>query len=322
MGMKDLAHNQWYPLFQSRELTQAPRRFTRFGEDYVAFRTAEGQPVMMADRCPHLGASLSLGRRSGDRLVCPFHGFEFAADGQCRHIPARGPDGPIPGALRNQTIPLTESWGLIFGWWGPGAMKPMSPPNLEAFDAGWHYSEISDLWPVHLTRAIENQLDVAHLPFVHRRSIGRGLDPQIRALKVESEETEIRIWSGHRRASVSIDPPPDKEDPPGIVFVYPGLWQLRIHQQLRLVVAFVPVSDQATRFYVRSCRRRSYGLLNPWVSWLFGLANRWVLGEDRKVVSSLTPSSSLDAKDVLLDADRAILEFRRNWRRLRDADNS
>ena len=36
------------------------------------------------------------------------------------------------------------------------------------------YSTIRRQWANHYARAIENQLDVVHLPFVHHNTIGRG----------------------------------------------------------------------------------------------------------------------------------------------------
>lgn len=50
--------------------------------------------------------------------------------------------------------------------------------ELDAFDvvrnSSFAYDHINDTWGVHYSRVIENQLDVSHLAFVHRTTIGRG----------------------------------------------------------------------------------------------------------------------------------------------------
>ena len=41
-------------------------------------------------------------------------------------------------------------------------------------DSSFAYDHTEDFWNVHYSRVIENQLDVSHLAFVHRTTIGRG----------------------------------------------------------------------------------------------------------------------------------------------------
>ncbi len=48
-----------------------------------------------ADRCPHLGGSLSLGRLNGTVVICPSHGARFdLADGRTLHWAGRDQDPP------------------------------------------------------------------------------------------------------------------------------------------------------------------------------------------------------------------------------------
>ncbi len=41
-------------------------------------------------------------------------------------------------------------------------------------DSSYVYSHVEDIWSVHYSRVIENQLDVSHLALVHHNTIGRG----------------------------------------------------------------------------------------------------------------------------------------------------
>lgn len=320
--MNEFPSNLWYPLFLAREVVHQPRRFERFGVPWVVCRLEDGRLFMAQDRCPHLGASLSDGKIIGNRLECPFHGFCFEGDGRCTHIPALGLEGRIPEKLRLKTLPLREVQGWIWGWWGEKAADPDLIPLFAEFRQGWHWQDIASDWSVHVTRAIENQLDVAHLPFVHRKSIGAGGRTLVEGPYVEADQDSIRIWVTNRRDDGA--PPRSLESlasaakdlPPSIEFRFPGLWQLRIHPTLRLLVAFVPVHAGQTRFYVRACHQVRIPLLSGLYSRLLGLSNRWILREDQRVVTRILPASSLDAdNDHLIAADRAIVQFRKLWRR-------
>ena len=44
---------------------------------------------MLDDRCPHRAAPLSMGTLDGDQVVCPYHGFTYAADGTCVRVPSQ-----------------------------------------------------------------------------------------------------------------------------------------------------------------------------------------------------------------------------------------
>ena len=108
----------WYPILESTELKTKPLRIERLGVHLVCWRTSDGEPHASTDRCPHLGAALSGGKVSQDRLICPFHGFEYSRNGQCQHIPAIGRKGKIPKGMRLEKFVLQERLGFIWLWWG------------------------------------------------------------------------------------------------------------------------------------------------------------------------------------------------------------
>lgn len=48
-----------------------------------------GEPVALADRCPHRGLPLSHGVRDGDTLRCGYHGMAFGRSGACVAVPSQ-----------------------------------------------------------------------------------------------------------------------------------------------------------------------------------------------------------------------------------------
>jgi phenylpropionate dioxygenase-like ring-hydroxylating dioxygenase large terminal subunit len=84
--------------------------------DLVVIRNRSGAISVWEARCPHSGASLADGRlsRSGDRLRCPFHGWEFSTatgpeSGTCVAIP-----GSDPRKVAVTSHPVLEVDGSIF----------------------------------------------------------------------------------------------------------------------------------------------------------------------------------------------------------------
>ena len=168
-------------------------------------------------------------------------------------------------------------------------------------------------WPVHYSRAIENQLDVAHLPFVHRTTIGAGGRSRVEGPYVEADATHIRVW-----VTNSVDDglaPRDQAQlaaaaaghEPGLDFRFPGVWLLNISATFKNFIAFVPLNERCTRYYLRSYFRFGPAWLARPFGWLISLSNRYILGQDHRVVVTQTPAASPDAtQDRLVGADRAI----------------
>lgn len=313
-----LIENQWYPVLESREIGNKPVAFERLGQRLVCWRTAAGHPVAQHDRCPHLGASLAQGKVSRDRLVCPFHGFEFDAEGHCRHLPANGRQGKIPKGLEVATFLLREAHGFIWLWLGQAQEIYPPLPFFPELEHGWRYGTVMAVWPVHYSRAIENQLDVAHLAFVHRTTIGAGGRSFVDGPYVEADAAGIKVWvtnfrdegQAHRTQEALALAATQKE--PGLHFLFPGVWLLNISPRMKNFIAFVPVNEGVTLYYVRVYHRIKNLVLATLYEFFVGLSNRFILNQDRRVVVTQTPLDSRQAsQDRLIGADRAIIQFRR-----------
>ena len=318
--------NQWYPVLESREVRRRPLAAERLGRALVFWRTADGRAAAHPDRCPHLGASLAKGKVCRDRLVCPFHGFEFDARGRCRHIPANGRQGRIPKGMGARTFPLREAHGLVWLWWGEAREQYPPLPFFPELESGWRHGTVTVDWPVHYTRAIENQLDVAHLAFVHKSTIGAGGRSFVHGPYVEADALGVKVWVSNSRDLGQPRRRPEelaaaaRATEPGLQFLFPGVWLLNISPRLKNFIAFVPVNETETRYYLRVYHRVQNPLLAQAFEFLMGLSNRFILNQDRRVVTTQTPKDSgLADGDRLIPADRAISQFRRWHARLHDA---
>jgi phenylpropionate dioxygenase-like ring-hydroxylating dioxygenase large terminal subunit len=161
--------NFWYPAVQANELADEPRRVRMLGQDFVLFRDSDGQPRCLANTCSHRGGSLAGGKLKGDCIECPYHGWQFDGDGQCRKIPSLGAGAGIPARTRVDAYPVQEKYGLIFAFLGdlPADQRPplLEIPEFESADwrATWMEYEVD----FNYERSVENGLDPAHNEFVH-----------------------------------------------------------------------------------------------------------------------------------------------------------
>lgn len=301
----------WYAIASSRELRSTkPLAVERFGQRWVIFRHAKGVAVLR-DRCPHRAVALSGGRVRGECIVCPFHGFEFGADGACKLIPAQ-PSLPIPKTMCTPSLRALEQHDYVFAWWGP---EPDELPKVDWFSelegcAGPYEFAVDT--NTGLSRNIENQLDFTHLPFVHASSIGRFIqDP---AMEVETAVDNNRI-----RAFL-------QGQPDGYVELrLPNLWINQIGKRTFVSLAFVPLTRERTRLYARYYQGRfRVPLLRDLHGWFMTWGNRWILGQDIRVVDTHQPavSPALDGSEVLLKSDAPIIAYRRARERAHNAERS
>jgi phenylpropionate dioxygenase-like ring-hydroxylating dioxygenase large terminal subunit len=310
--------NHWYAILDSRELGRGrPVGVKRLGEELVVWRAADGVHCV-ADKCAHRGASLAAGCLAGERVRCPFHGLEFDGGGRCTLIPANGKAAPVPENFRVVSYPAREEHGFVWIWWGEPRETLPSLPFFDDLREGLSWSGCADPWPVHFTRAVENQLDVAHLPFVHHNTIGRDGKTLVHGPLVRVDGDDMKFWilSETDHGQMLMKPaefPEPREGQFHIHFRFPNLWQNWIGPKLRVFVSFTPVDEENTVLYMRFYQ----GFLR--VPLLRGLVNRIglfyskiILHQDRRVVITQRPKRTwLAMGENLFPADLPIVEFRR-----------
>lgn len=181
----------WY-FIASRESLEKSKLMERtwMGEKIVMWRDENGSVCVAEAYCPHLGADLGPdagGRVCDGRLVCPFHGFEYDAGGQC----VATPFAPPPKTARLRVFETREIVGLIFAWWGNGGRAPQWHLPAEALDqAGWSGLNIwTSRFPGHPQETTENAMDLAHLRYVHGYDSVTRVDP----VEVDGPRLESRF---------------------------------------------------------------------------------------------------------------------------------
>ncbi|HEY9054954.1 MAG TPA: aromatic ring-hydroxylating dioxygenase subunit alpha [Rectinemataceae bacterium] len=316
-----MIRNQWYVILESRELGDKPLGLVRLGERMVLWRDAQGKAVCQVDKCAHRGASLALGAIADGCVQCPFHGLRYDAQGKCVLVPANGRKAPVPTGFKLTNYPVHEERGFIWIYWGePGCQAPEKKPRFfDDIPEDMKWATRIDPWDNHYTRVIENQLDQAHLPFVHHNTIGRGNKTLVDGPGIMHVEDGFfiyvynRVDDGRPRRSSEEVPVPDPSRDYKLELIFPNLWQNYISSKVRVVGAFVPVDETHTLLYLRFYQSfMRLPLLANLVMWLAGFFNLIVAHQDRRVVNTQLPKANgIGTGELLFPGDRPIMEYRK-----------
>jgi phenylpropionate dioxygenase-like ring-hydroxylating dioxygenase large terminal subunit len=157
----------WHPVAASTEVGAAPVAARLLERELVLWREPAAGVQAWADRCPHRGTRLSLGRIVAGRLECAYHGWQFGADGACRGIPALPDFTPGP-AHAAQAYDPAEAHGIV---WvrlrrSDAALPAIADAPARRIVSGPH--DVATSAP----RIVENFLDMSHFPFVHEGLLG------------------------------------------------------------------------------------------------------------------------------------------------------
>ena len=150
------------------------RYFKCLGHDLVLWRTESGKANVMHSFCPHLGANLAQGRVIGDRIECPFHGWQYTGDGCAAHVPY---SESVPKGVLTKSFPVQEAHGQIFIYHDAESEKPRvadNPPydvprvpEIEDGTFAFRGKYDSGNVKMHLLEFVENSADQAHFEPVH-----------------------------------------------------------------------------------------------------------------------------------------------------------
>ncbi len=158
------------------------RNVDMLGQEWVLFRTENGEVGMSDPYCPHLGAHIGHGGKvCGEHIRCPFHHWEYDTAGWCKNIPYAKVIPPVTkkGPIL-RTLPAAEKYGMIWVWYHPACKAPSweLPYIPEMEDAsGWTGSRRGS-WTADtcIQEIAENGVDFAHLKFLHGAA---GIPPAV-----------------------------------------------------------------------------------------------------------------------------------------------
>ena len=206
-----LIRNCWYVGARSDEVGRKLLSRRLLGNDVVLYRTEDGEPVALRNRCPHRSFPLARGTLQGDRIVCGYHGMQFDPDGLCASMPAMS---TTPSTVTVRSYPTVERGPIVWIWLGsPGLADESLIPNTDWLTnslwgtVGGKFHINADYVSMH-----ENLIDQSHFPFLHPDTVGTPAYARSRLL-VSTENDQVVI----RRELPQSPPPVVYGEPAGIM---------------------------------------------------------------------------------------------------------
>ncbi|HTE86461.1 MAG TPA: Rieske 2Fe-2S domain-containing protein [Dehalococcoidia bacterium] len=158
--MGNLLRHYWHPIATVVELDTEPVMAVRLlGENLALYRNEQGEMGLVAERCPHRGASLVYGIPEDNGLRCPYHGWLFSPDGRCLEQPAEPPSSTFHNRIRTPAYPVQELGGLIWAYLGPQP-APLLPR-----------------WDVLVDPELDREIGISHLPCNWLQPMENSMDP-------------------------------------------------------------------------------------------------------------------------------------------------
>ncbi len=309
----------FHPVARATDIGAVPVRAELLGAGVVLWRSDPGAPVTAAlDECPHRGARLSQGWISDGCVVCPYHGWRYGTDGSCALIPQNDPSLPIPARARLTTVACEERYGLV---WVCVAEPCVGVPELPAaHDEQFELRiEFVEVWDASAPRIVDNSLDIAHVAWVHRGTIGDPERSTLSPFTVERHEHGMRFHLQYetrlddvQRRNLGITDEFATRDT-WVDLIQPLVFSARLCYpngvEHVLFKGASPIDDHRSLFWQLSARNDSPDE-ERWATII--AMDRAVTSEDRPILEGITsdfPTSIAD--EVHTRSDRMTVEYRR-----------
>lgn len=208
MAVDPILLNDWHAIAAVRDLKPESITSVRLlGENLLLWRCGD-RFMVWQDYCPHRGARLSMGQITNETLVCPYHGLAYNTVGECVHIPAH-PNQQPPTRMHVTSYPCVEHYGFVWVCLGDipplyqreGEPKPITLPPFPEWDDPSYRKFLCGPYGYRSSgfRAIENFLDVSHLPFVHDGLLGDRDRTAVEDYQVQTHPdgislVNVRVW--------------------------------------------------------------------------------------------------------------------------------
>jgi vanillate O-demethylase monooxygenase subunit len=324
--------NSWYVGAWSHELTRKPFQRFLLDEPLVFYRTESGKPVVLDDRCIHRFAPLSAGCLEGDNIVCGYHGFTYAPNGNCITIP--GVDR-APKKAGVKSYPVVEKWGWIWVWMGneEKADEAKIPDFHYLDDPEWAGKGETLNLKCAYNLVYENLLDLTHAKFVHKTTLATN---DVTEFPLEIEEVGDTVVARREMSGIKSSPlftraggftePVDHRQhviftPPCYISINTTVKSAEASSEnkiadIRILNALTPETSKTTNYFWSLVR--CFALDDEEMETFLHEANTFAFSEDKAIIEQQQNmwDTVPDAKPIPFPHDKGVIASDRLMRRL------
>jgi len=315
--------NFWYPIALSGEITnEEPLAVQIMSLNFVAFRDTAGKAHVLSNTCIHRGGALARGKVNGDGVACPYHGWEFGADGKCTFLPTLPLDKKIPARAKVDSYPTEERYGIVFAFLGdlPEAERPPLFDIAEFDDEKWRANNVVVFEvDAYYQRSVENGLDGAHNEFVHPLQGAPSIIGTLRKMPIDVKDESdwgcgfMYPASGSTSEETKLIGAGEGETWAGSAHHGPNTLITRIYftedKKFHQYFFEAPQTDGRTKIFF--VNMRSF-MMEPENDQRLIDVNMRIAHEDINVIEALDPVRTPDstAKEMLTPVDKPIFAYR------------
>jgi 5,5'-dehydrodivanillate O-demethylase len=164
--MGNLLRRYWQPV---AGLSEMQNRWTlgvqMLGEKLVLYKTRGGKFGLIAESCPHRGASLKYGIPTEHGIRCAYHGWAYDREGRCVYQPNEEHHA-LKGQIATIAYPVQELGGLLFAYLGPEPAPLL--PRFDGYVAPRTIRHIGKrVIPCNWLQIMESSVDPVHTEWLH-----------------------------------------------------------------------------------------------------------------------------------------------------------
>jgi len=289
----------WYVVAEAKEITaNKPYKITVWEKDYVIWKSSDHTYHALSDICPHKGAALSVGTIVNDRVMCPYHGYEFSHTGNLTIVP-----GICFQPMPQQNVPrfsVVEKQGWIYlntfeiPWFTTQSQLDKLNKYIfvepEANNNTMSVILLNQMFYSYPRIVSENSLDIMHIAYVH--TFGNKDKPA-----PSYENPPKQVSPGHWRTSYLYES--GKESMVSKIF---KIKKIDIENEFALphttvariifgdgfintiVTAACPINNKTTKLFVKNYRNFFRG---PMFDHMFRNMMQDTLNQDKSVIESI-----------------------------------
>jgi 5,5'-dehydrodivanillate O-demethylase len=260
----NLLRRYWYPIARTPELIDEPvLAVTLLGENLALFRSDSGKLGLVAQRCPHRGASLAYGMPEEEGIRCAYHGWCFDRTGQCIDQPAEPADSTFKDRIQVPAYPVQELGGFVWAYLGPQPVPLLPRWDVLVRDDLDRSIGVTHL-PINFLQAMENSMDPIHFEWLHAVygnyvNKRQGKPPSMTPRKHEQIAFDVFEYGIYKRRLLEGEDPETSEDwLTGHPVIFPYILAVGDHARPTLQIR-VPVDDTHTLHYWYRTEMRAEG---------------------------------------------------------------